>query len=513
MKPAWTIPRPSIDIPPGNPRSAMDATRLGELVDSIRQHGILQPVLVRPAGDRFELICGHRRLAAADEVGLTEIPAQVRDVDDHAMLQIRLEENLQREDINPLDEGDAYHQLVDKLGHTVSEVAARVGRSQAHVYGRMKLAEMPQAAREGLRAGKFSLSIAMLIARIPSAALATKAAKEFSKPRRWDDAWTASKARGWIEYECMRALKEAPFKLSDAELVPAAGSCSECPKRSGAQPDLFGEAERKDDLCLDPTCFKKKVDAAFRAKAKEVKAGGGRQLTAAERKAAVKSWGLQLVDTGLVELDHANWDDPKGRTWRQLLGQEKPAIVLAKDPRTGAPVELVDKKAAMTVVRKKHDFATRTSPRSLSPAERKRREDSAIANAVTHRALAQVAEHVELRGDLSELWPTLARILVHASWSDTCRQIANRRFPERNKKDDPSGVTHLCQWIGKASTGQILGLVAELGAARAASGYGDGPEWKALAKACGVNFATIRAAVKKDRTATRKAKPKPGKES
>jgi len=114
------------------PRTRMDAEALAELADSIRAQGVIQPILVRPvAGDRFEIIAGERRFRAAQMAGLAEVPVTVRDVPDEAALAMALIENIQREDLNPLEEAQGVQRLVREFDFTHEQAAAAIGRSRS----------------------------------------------------------------------------------------------------------------------------------------------------------------------------------------------------------------------------------------------------------------------------------------------------------------------------------------------------------------------------------------------
>jgi len=137
------IPVTRIEPNPHQPRQHFDEEALASLVASVSELGVLQPVLVRPAGDHFQLIAGERRWRAAARAGLTTIPAIVREVADLDSVEQALIENLHREDLNPLEEAAAYHQLVEDFGLTHEEVARRVGRSRAAVSNTMRLLQLP----------------------------------------------------------------------------------------------------------------------------------------------------------------------------------------------------------------------------------------------------------------------------------------------------------------------------------------------------------------------------------
>ena len=160
------------------PRGHFDEEALSSLADSIREVGVLQPVLVRPAGDdEYELIAGERRWRAARRVGLQTIPALVRETDDAAALEQALVENIHRDGLNPLEEAAAYQQLIEDFGLTHDEVAARVGRSRATVTNTLRLMQLPPAIQKSLQDGRLSMGHARALLGSPDRAFQEQLAK------------------------------------------------------------------------------------------------------------------------------------------------------------------------------------------------------------------------------------------------------------------------------------------------------------------------------------------------
>lgn len=151
------LPIDSVFPNPRQPRASFDEDALAELVFSIREIGLLQPVIVRAVGaGRFELIAGERRLRACREAGLADIPAIVRDTDDDAMLRDALLENLHRADLNALEEAAAYQQLLSDFGCTQEELARRIGRSRPQVTNTLRLLKLPPDVQRRVAAGVLS---------------------------------------------------------------------------------------------------------------------------------------------------------------------------------------------------------------------------------------------------------------------------------------------------------------------------------------------------------------------
>ncbi len=147
------LPLADLELNPFQPRKHFNQTALEELASTIRDHGILAPVVVRRAGDGFQIIAGERRIRAARLAGLTHVPAVVREASDAQALQMALVENLQREDLNPLEAAEAYQKLVDEFGLTQEELAGRLGRDRSSVANSLRLLRLPKRIRDDVADG------------------------------------------------------------------------------------------------------------------------------------------------------------------------------------------------------------------------------------------------------------------------------------------------------------------------------------------------------------------------
>jgi len=148
------------------PRVDFDEAELESLAASVRAHGILQPILVRPhplGGDRFEIIAGERRWRAAQRAQLHEVPVVIRELDDQQALEIALIENLQRANLNPVEEAQGYRKLVEKYGHTQEALAQRIGKSRSHITNMLRILTLPQYVLDMVRSGKLSMGHARIL--------------------------------------------------------------------------------------------------------------------------------------------------------------------------------------------------------------------------------------------------------------------------------------------------------------------------------------------------------------
>ena len=154
------VPIEFVGANPRNPRRSFAEADLADLAQSIREHGIVQPVVVRPAGgagaSRYEIIAGERRWRAAQRAGLTEIPVIIRDVDDRVALELAIIENVQRADLNPVEEAQGYQQLIDEHSYTQADLGQVIGKSRSHVANTLRLLKLPEGIRAMLVDGSLS---------------------------------------------------------------------------------------------------------------------------------------------------------------------------------------------------------------------------------------------------------------------------------------------------------------------------------------------------------------------
>lgn len=326
------LPISLIDESPTNPRRYFDPDKMAQLTADVARRGILQEVVVRPKPPRFELVFGARRLRAATAAGLKEIPATVRRLSDQEVLELQATENRQREDVHPLEEAEAFERLRaggdDWQGLTADEIAHRLALSRSHVYQRLKLLELTPTNRERFVAGKFSAGVALQIARIAQPKLQERAAEELIT-RGQGEATNMIEAREWIRQRYTLRLVGAPFALDDANLLEKAGACNACPKRSGNQPELFGDVAG-DVLCADPDCFAAKTDALIESLRQPATLARQGVMTRKESRKLFDGTWLR-PDAGFVDLDATCPEDLKGRTYRKLVGKHPEGMITTID--------------------------------------------------------------------------------------------------------------------------------------------------------------------------------------
>lgn len=351
-----------------NPRKHFDPVKLQELADSIASSGVHQPILIRPLpanrledthrearankapAPEFELVAGERRWRACQLAKLEEIPALIRPLTDAQALEAQVIENLQREDVTELEEAEGYESLIRNNGLNADQVAAKISKSRSYVYARLKIMDLCQTGRNALREGLLDFSKALLAARIPNEQLQIKAI-DFMTHEDWHGDTPSYRACAeHVQREFMLRLDTARFKITDASLLPAAGSCSDCGKRTGANPDMFKDVDSA-DVCTDPKCFHDKTDAHTALIVQAAQDKGQTVIVGTEAKELATD-GYRTKFKGYRRLDNTE-DSPTNQPLRKIIGKQMEAEgiqpVKIENPRK--PGELVDALPNETVLR------------------------------------------------------------------------------------------------------------------------------------------------------------------
>jgi ParB family chromosome partitioning protein len=244
-----TVPVDRIESNPEQPRLAFNEDALRELSASIREHGVLQPILVRPLGNnRYQLIAGERRWRATKLAGLETIPALVEEIDDDTALEISIIENLQREDLSPLDEASMYDRMIREHGYSVRKLAQKLGKDKGYLENRLRLADAPDEVRQLVSVRKDTLSHAYELLKVDDPKKRRKLADQVARgelslvklreriegrPRRASAAGEADPDDGWVEPDAsaVHAAEDeaagwstegaAPAPVGDESLVAA----------------------------------------------------------------------------------------------------------------------------------------------------------------------------------------------------------------------------------------------------------------------------------------------------
>ena len=453
------VPVAALIESPSNPRKRFDETSLSELAASFKSQGVLAPLLVRELDQsKFEVIAGARRLRAAKLAELENVPVRVVKLNDAETIEAQCVENLQREDIHPLEEALGFKSLLE-LGepYNIAHIAARAGKSEAYIYGRLKLADLIPPVAEAFLKDKITIGHALLIAKLQPSQQQEAFAAAFRSM------WTSEgntqvlipvkELGAWIESNILLQLASVPFNKQDETLVPSAGSCTNCPKRTGFNKLLFADVRK--DSCTDPECFRSKVDAHI-AKTMEKK-------------------------PELVQISSA-WNSregaPLGRN-RYVELQVKKAkangSAAAKQPPTQKPCEkmtdaiVIDGGTRGQIVKVCADpncrvhHPDRPSPQQLQrdrEQERKRIEKEKIQITARHRILAAILERVSAPLKKSDLL-TIAQHVVASIPYNRLPLLAKRHKLEA-EKSGASPVEVLLKHVSRLDENDLSRLLLEI---------------------------------------------------
>lgn len=242
---------------PNQPRKTMVEAELAALADSIAEKGVVQPILLRPieGGARYEIVAGERRWRAAQRARLHEIPALVRELTDRETLEIGIVENVQRADLNPIEEAQSYRQLIDRFGHTQEDVAQAVAKSRSHIANMMRLLNLPDSIQKHVAGGRLSAGHARAIATAPNAeglaeeiiarGLSVREAERLAKGQVAPEKKSKGKTTG------SREDKDADTRALEADITSRLGlSVDICHGAKGGEIRVhYQTLEQLDDVC------------------------------------------------------------------------------------------------------------------------------------------------------------------------------------------------------------------------------------------------------------------------
>jgi ParB/RepB/Spo0J family partition protein len=406
---------------PTNPRRrrGLDLDSLRTMADSIATHGLMQPIVVRPLPasrvaetsdmdprPAYELIAGERRWRAAQLAELATMPMLVRHLSDEAVLELQLVENIEREDLDAMEEAEGFALLRDKLGYTVEQIAERMGkgRGPSYVRKRMKLLDLTPASREAMYDGTLQLSTGLLVARYPAdvQAQAVKLIKKMGRPNTTggiEPAPFRDVVRALFN-ELHLVLTEAPFDREDPGLVITAGPCTTCPKRTGNNPDLFGEADTQmaGESCTDASCWAEKKTAHVQRAISNAQARGLSVMDEAEAAKLLPSpYSGRYIQgyehtSATAYTETGNDGEERDVTYADALraqGRKAPKPIVVIHPHTGKVFELIPDAVADKLVpaAPEEDGKAPRTPAQPAPVVEVPQEHRALMDQHVRRAL------------------------------------------------------------------------------------------------------------------------------
>jgi ParB family transcriptional regulator, chromosome partitioning protein len=446
-----------------NPRRTFEDDALKELAESIRTQGVLSPLLVRPLTEQgFEIVFGARRYRAARMAEVATVPVRIKQLTDAEALEAQLVENLQRRDVHPLEEAQGFRALLnlEEPKYSIEQLAAKTGKSPVYVATRLKLTELTQNVVDAFYREEIGFGHALLLAKLQSSqqeqALAACFKEDWSaggqKPKRI--LLPVRSLQFWIESNILLVLKLAPFDKRDTQLVPAAGSCVDCPMRTGHNKLLFADLGKL-DACTSPICYQAKVDAHV-AKAIAAKPTLVRISTAYGQQ---KDGSVTLPRNQYVEIR-----PEKPTTKEEAI---RPEFKTCKYTTEAIVSEGIDKGELRKVCTEANCPVHHPKSRPQKVADdakwkaeqEKQRREQAIANVTGLRVLAAVSAAVPVRLLKRDLLFILER-LVSALDENRLEMLA-RQHGIRQKRDDGGIGKTLAAYIRRADEGTLSRLLVE----------------------------------------------------
>ena len=445
-----------------NPRRTFEETALKELAESIRTQGVLSPLLVRPLTENgFEIVAGARRYRAAQMAEVPTVPVRIVHLSDVAALEAQLVENLIRSEIHPMEEAQGFRALLDLEDpkYSIEQIAAKVGKSPVFVASRLKLSDLVAAAVDAFYADQIGVGHALLLAKLPAdqqePALQSCFKEVYngaSKPARI--LLPVRNLQFWIDSNILLILKDAPFNKRDPQLVPAAGSCADCPKRTGHNKLLFGDdLGRQGDRCTDPICYQAKVSAHVA------------QTVAAKPELVQISTAYGAQKEGSAVLPRNKYTAIRGDKAKSKDDAKRPEFKVCKFTTEaiiteGSDVGTIHKVCANATCPVHHPKQPTSRNDGKWKAEQdKQRKEQAIANTTGLRVLAAVSAAVPVRLMKRDLLFILEK-LVSVMDENRVEMLA-RQHGIRQKRDDGGVGKTLTAFVRRADEGTLSRLLVE----------------------------------------------------
>jgi ParB family chromosome partitioning protein len=490
-----------------NPRRTFEAIALKELTESIRTQGVLSPLLVRPLTEiGFEIIAGARRYRAAQMAEVPTVPVRIVHLSDAGVLEAQLVENLIRSEIHPMEEAQGFRALLDleEPKYSIEQIAAKVGKTPVFVASRLKLADLVPAAVDAFYADEIGVGHALLLAKLPAdqqeqalSACFKEVYNGASKPARI--LLPVRNLQFWIDSNILLVLKDAPFNKRDAQLVPAAGSCADCPKRTGHNKLLFGDdLGRQGDRCTDPNCYQAKVSAhvaqTVAAKPELV------QISTAYGGQKDGSPVLPRNRYTAIRADKPKSKDDAKRPQFKVCKFTTEAIITE-----GSDVGTIHKVCANLSCPVHHPKqSTSRNDEKWKVEQDKQRKEQAIANTTGLRVLSAVSAAVPVRLLKRDLLFVIEK-LISVMDENRVEMLARQRGIRQKRDDGGIGKT-LTAFVRRADEGTLSRMMVEACILLASSRGNPNVILKEAATAYKVDTEAIALKVKQEFVAKEKAK-------
>jgi ParB family chromosome partitioning protein len=494
-----------------NPRRIFEDAALKELAASIRSQGVLSPLLVRPLTENgFEIVFGARRYRAAQLAEQETLPVRIKHMSDAEVIEAQLVENLIRAEIHPMEEAEGFARLLalEEPKYTIEQIAGRVGKAPSFVASRLKLIDLVPAVVEAFYANEIGVGHSLLLAKMPadvqpqalSACFKEVYNGSSQKPVRM--LLPVRNLQFWIETNVLLVLKDAPFDKRDAELLPTAGSCADCPKRTGHNKLLFGDdLGRQCDRCVDPKCFQAKITAHV---AKTVAAKP--QLV----QISTAYGGQKEGSPVLPRNKYTAIRDEKPKSKEEAQRPEFKVCKFAADAiiTEGSDVGTIHKvcaNPACPVHHPKKQIGADANDAQYKAEQEKRRREEAIANATGLRVLSAIGAAVPVRLMKRDLLFVVERLV--SLLEEPHLQMMARQHGIQQKREDGGIARTLNSYLRRADENTLGRALVESVILMGASRGNASQALREAAAVYKVDTDAIAAKVKQEFAAKEKAPP------
>jgi ParB family chromosome partitioning protein len=445
-----------------NPRRTFEEVALKELAESIKSQGVLAPLLVRPLTENgFEIVAGARRYRAAQMAEIPTIPVRIVHLSDAAALEAQLVENLIRAEIHPMEEAQGFRALLDldEPKYSIEQIAAKVGKSPVFVASRLKLTDLAPVAVDAFYAGEIGVGHALLLAKLPGnvqeqalSACFKEVYNNGAKPARI--LLPVRNLQFWIDSNILLVLKDASFNKRDAQLVPAAGSCADCPKRTGHNKLLFGDdLGRQGDRCTDPGCYAAKVSAHV-------------AMTIAAKPELVQistAYGGQKEGSPVLPRNkYTAIQDEKPKDKQQAQRPEYKSCKFTTEAiiTEGSDVGTIHKVCANLSCSVHHPKQqTSRDDEKWKAEQEKQRKEQAIANATSLRVLAAIGSAVPVRLMKRDLLFVIEKLV--GTFDENRIEMLARQHGIRQKRDNGGLAKTFAAFLRRADESTLSRLLVE----------------------------------------------------
>ena len=456
------LPLAQLQESPNNPRRTFDPGGLNELAASIRTQGVLSPLLVRPtnATHGFEIVAGARRYRAAQLAGLDSVPVRIVELSDAQALEVGIIENLQRSQVHALDEATGYMALMH-LDYSVDQIASKVGKSAGYVLSRIRLADLAPAVTEAFAKDEIGVGHALLLAKLQPEQ------QEQALAACWQEVYgngSGSKRvllpvrhlQQWIERNILLELGNAPFLKEDAQLVPEAGSCVDCPRRTGHNTLLFAEiGANQPDSCSDPACFQKKVQEfvmqTIAAKPKLV------QISTAYGQP--KDGSAVIPRNKYVEIRQEKPQRKEQREWPEYKTCKYMNDAIVTDGNERGEIKKVCVNPDCPVHHAKRQHQSAHADAAFKAEQEKRRREEALAQATGLRVLRAIGDAVPVRLMKRDLLFLATRLT--ATMDERKTAVLIRQHGMGKPKDGEAPGKLLAAFLPKAEESTLCRILVE----------------------------------------------------